>query len=87
MDTENLTSLYIEKKEEKMNQNQNLTINNYPKISNRLIECLERDFPDKLPRKYQDNYELGVLIGQQMVIDKLKAEKVFNEKDVLDEEI
>nr|DAN37751.1 MAG TPA: hypothetical protein [Caudoviricetes sp.] len=70
-----------------MNQNQNLTINNYPKISNRLIECLERDFPDKLPRKYQDNYELGVLIGQQMVIDKLKAEKVFNEKDVLDEEI
>ena len=86
MDTENLTSLYLEKKEEKMNQNQNSTIYNYPKISNRLIECLERDFPDKLPRKYQDNYELGVLIGQQMVIDKLKAEKVFNEKDVLDEE-
>lgn len=87
MDTENLTSLYIEKKEEKMFQNQNSTISNYskdyPKISNRLIECLERDFPDKLPRKYQDDYELGILIGQQLVIDKLKVEKSYNEKDVL----
>jgi len=54
---------------------------NYPKISNRLIECLERDFPDKLPRNYQDKFELGVLIGQQQVIDKLKSEKHYNESD------
>ena len=51
----------------------------YPKISDKLIECLERDFPDSLPRKYQDSYELGILIGQQLVIDKLKAEKSYNE--------
>ena len=55
----------------------------YPKIPNRLIVCLERDFPDKLPRAYQDSFELGVLIGQQMVIDKLKCEKTYNEKDAL----
>ena len=55
----------------------------YPKISDKLIECLERDFPDKLPRKYQDSYELGILTGQQTVIDKLKYEKSLNEKDIL----
>jgi len=60
-------------------KNQNLTIYNYPKISDKLIECLERDFPDKLPRKFKDNYELGILIGQQMVIDKLKVEKDYQE--------
>ena len=59
----------------------------YPKISNKLIECLERDFPDKLPRQYQDNFNFGILIGQQMVIDKLKLEKEYNEKDVLNEDI
>ena len=71
-----------------MEQNQNSTISNYskgyPKIPKRLIECLERDFPDKLPRKYQDSYELGILVGQQSVIDKLKVEKDYNEQDVLD---
>lgn len=56
-----------------------ITYTNYPNISDKLIECLERDFPDKLPRKYQDSYELGILVGQQMVIDKLKIEKQFNE--------
>ena len=69
-----------------MSQTKNSTILNYPKISNKLIECLERDFPDRLPRKYQDNYELGILIGQQMVIDKLKNEKNYNEKDSLMED-
>jgi hypothetical protein len=57
----------------------------YPKISTKLIECLERDFPDKLPRQYQDNFNFGVLVGQQMVIDKLKLEKEYNEKDSLNE--
>lgn len=54
---------------------------NYPSISNKLIECLDRDFPDKLPRTYKDNYELGILVGQQQVIDKLKTEKAFNENN------
>ena len=69
-----------------MINNQNSTIYNYPKISNRLIECLERDFPDRLPRNFKDMYELGILVGQQMVIDKLKNEKTYNEKDVLMED-
>lgn len=58
----------------------------YPIISDKLIECLERDYPDRLPRAYKDNYELGILIGQQMVIDKLKIEKKFNEEKDLKED-
>lgn len=53
----------------------------YPNIPDKLIECLDRDFPDKLPRAYIDKYELGVLVGQQQIIDKLKAEKAFNENE------
>ena len=56
------------------------TYKEYPLISDLLIEVLDRDFPDKLPREYKDNYELGILIGQQQVIDKLKAEKQYQEK-------
>lgn len=56
----------------------------YPLISDKLIDCLVRDFPDRLPRNFKDMYELGILIGQQQVIDKLKAEKQYNEtKDLL----
>ena len=57
--------------------------NNYPNISDRLIECLERDFKDKLPRTYKTEFELGILIGQQQVIDKLKIEKQYNEESIL----
>ena len=56
---------------------------NYPNISNRLIECLERDFKDILPRTYKTEFELGILIGQQQVIDKLKIEKQYNEESIL----
>lgn len=56
------------------------TIKEYPTITDLLIEVLERDFPDKLPRKHKDDYELGILIGQQQVIDKLKTEKQYQEK-------
>ena len=52
----------------------------YPEISDKLIECLERDFPDKLPRQQISEYELGVLVGRMDVIDKLKVEKDYNEK-------
>lgn len=37
---------------------------NYPNISDRLIECLERDFKDILPRTYKTEFELGILIGR-----------------------
>jgi len=53
---------------------------NYPEISDKLIECLERDFPDKLPRQKISEYELGVLTGRMDVIDKLKFEKDYNER-------
>ena len=52
----------------------------YPTISDELIECLERDYPDKLPRNYKDSFELGILIGEQRIIDKLKTEKFYNEE-------
>ena len=52
----------------------------YPEISDKLIECLERDFPNKLPRQKISEYELGVLVGRMDVIDKLKVEKDYNEK-------
>lgn len=55
--------------------------NIYPKISDKLIECLTKDFPDNIPRKYIDSYELGIITGQQQVIDKLKFEKNFNEHE------
>ena len=52
----------------------------YPMISDKLTKCLERDFPDKLPDdKYVDGYNLGFLIGQQSIINKLKSEKNYNE--------
>lgn len=53
----------------------------YPQISDLLIEVLERDFPDKLPKNFKDMYELGILIGQQQVIDKLKTEKQYQENN------
>lgn len=56
------------------------TSNDYPIISDKLIECLTRDYPDVLPRKFKDSFELGILIGQQQIIDKLKVEKNYNEK-------
>lgn len=56
----------------------------YPPISDKLIKCLERDFKDILPRTYKTEFELGILIGQQQVIDKLKIEKQYNEENILD---
>ena len=76
MDTE-WTQIFhctINRKKGKMKQKETI-IKEYPTITDLLIEVLEQDFPDKLPREYKDNYELGVLIGQQQVIDKLKFEK------------
>lgn len=52
---------------------------NYPIITDELIDCLKRDFPDKLPRYYLNKFQLGIRIGQQLVIDKLIHEKSLNE--------
>ena len=57
------------------------TIKEYPQIDDLLMECLERDFPNKLPKEFKDMYELGILIGQQQVIDKLRTEKEYQENN------
>ena len=58
----------------------------YPKISNKLIECLEIDFPDVLPRREISAFELGKRIGQKEVINKLRNEKIYNEKEIINED-
>lgn len=58
-------------------------IQKYPNISNKLLECLMRDFPDCASRTYITEFELGVKAGQQQVIDKLKLEKMYNEENIL----
>lgn len=76
MDTDFLLLLLMYRRlvegENKMNKT-DITKLDYPLISDKLIDCLVRDFPDRLPRNFKDMYELGILIGQQQVIDKLKA--------------
>ena len=37
-----------------------------------------RDLPDKLPRAYSDNYEPGILIRQQQVIDRKMLFRLIN---------
>jgi len=64
----------------------NITISNYPLITDELIDRLEIDFPNKLPTDYINDYELGILIGQQKVIDKLKFEKEYNEKEAINDD-
>lgn len=88
MDTDFLSkfSMYRILEEGKMNsKNKNTTIYNdklkYPEISDKLIECLKRDFPDELPRKEISAFEYGRLTGRQDIIDKLEFEKSENEPD------
>lgn len=52
----------------------------YPEISDKLIECLDRDFPDTIPRIQLSEFAYGMLVGAMKVIDKLKLEKEYNEK-------
>ena len=46
---------------------------------NKLIELLEKSFPNKLPYEEISSYELGVLIGQQDIINFLKAKYEIGE--------
>lgn len=63
-----------------------LNITNYPPISNELIKCLQSDFPDKLPREHLSDFELGKLVGHQELIEKLIAEKDYNENEYKEDE-
>lgn len=43
------------------------------KIDNRYImKFLEDSFPNRLPLDYINDYELGILVGQQQLINLLK---------------
>lgn len=46
----------------------------YPEIHSKLIEKLRADYPNKLPKTDKTSFELGYLIGQQSIIDKLDFE-------------
>lgn len=60
------------------------TNSNYPIITDELINCLFKDFPNQLPEKEISEFELGRLIGQQDIINKLIREKEYNENNVLE---
>jgi hypothetical protein len=64
--------------------NSSLT-NNYPIIQDTLIEALRNTFPNTLPEHYISDFDLGVLVGEQKVINKLIAEKEYNETQHIDE--
>lgn len=53
----------------------------YPFIDEKLIQCLENDYPNILPTKYVDEFELGRLMGQQDIIYRLKREKEYQENE------
>lgn len=60
--------------------------NNYPYISDELIYKLKQDFPNELPKQEISSFELGKLVGQQQVIEKLIVEQQITEgKDFRDD--
>lgn len=57
---------------------------NYPYINSKLIDKLKIDFPNILPDRYINDYELGFLIGQQSIIKKLEFELKEQEDTVIE---
>lgn len=55
----------------------------FPTINKKLIQVLKEIYPDKIPQRYVDSYELGILVGQQQVIQKLEAEREYQERESL----
>lgn len=46
---------------------------NFPVVPDDLLKALEKAFPDKLPRGVPDQAAVGVLVGQQKVLDLLRV--------------
>jgi glutathione S-transferase len=46
--------------------------------SNYILEWLEEMYPDRLPLKQVNDFELGVLIGQRQLIEQLKIKLKIN---------
>lgn len=60
--------------------------NSYPDVSDLLIKKLKDDFPNQLPKTEVTPFELGRLVGQQEVIEKLIVEQQITEgKDFRDD--
>lgn len=57
---------------------------NYPNINYKLIDKLKIDYPNKLPDKKISEYELGYLIGQQSIIEKLEFELKEQEDSIIE---
>ena len=53
----------------------------YPPISEQLIQRLIEDFPDKIPREEQSLFNYGFRAGVQSVIDKLIFEYQQQQKE------
>lgn len=53
---------------------------NYPNISDKLIRCLKRDYPNILPENQLNDFELGRLIGQE-ILQKVLFQ--INQKNIL----
>jgi hypothetical protein len=84
---------YSERSGMKKKTNSNLPItidiyDTYPYISDELINSLGNDFQNRLPDHNIDSFELGKLIGQQSVIEKLKIVQRLQqeESEIKDEE-
>jgi hypothetical protein len=50
--------------------------------NNNIIKWLEEYCPDKAPKEYLSEYELGMLVGQRKLIEHLKVKlKILEEKE------
>ena len=45
-----------------------------------IMKYLEEAYPNKLPHAKIDDFELGILVGQQMLIEKLKIKLNISNK-------
>ena len=55
-------------------------------MTNNLVDWLDIRFPDKLPTIKISDYELGVLVGQRIVVEEIKI-KFKKELDKDDEHV
>lgn len=53
--------------------------------SNFIMKFLEEAFPNRLPLNRTSEFEMGILIGQQILINKLKEKlKIIQDKEIKD---
>jgi len=55
-----------------------------PPIDPRVIEWLEEVFQDRLPEEEITQFQLGLRVGEQRPIKKLRAERARQEDNILE---